>query len=281
MAYNAQQIMAEIQGSNMNNMRNLIIKAQNDPRSLSQEEMQLALQYGQQLGIDMNPAISRDKATAFENIGAGLMGGVDAMLFGLVPDDMYSSYRTKRAKNIGKTLGTVLSLAMPGIGALKGTKMLAKGAKSAIAGAKGVKLAKTAKIGTVKAFIPKSIPKGVKTLYEQPFNPSNLFHIQPRITSGTIIKETKSFLDKPISSLLTSTGTGVKGALGIGKDIGVKALASAKNLTPREIIEMAKAVIQMTSLPANAFGAINPSADTSQLNPYTQSMGIGGMPEMP
>ena len=238
MAYNAQQIMADIQGSNMNNMRNLIIKAQNNPRSLSEQELALAMQYGQQLGIDMSPAMKRDKASTVENLGAGLMGGLDAMAFGLIPDDWYSSYRTKRAKNIGKTFGTVLSLALPGIGALKGSKQLigmAKGLQGTVKGAMGAKVAGTAG---------------------------------------------KSILDKSIGELVKGTGVGMKGLMELGSKIGTTALSKAKDLTSREILEMAKALVQVTSLPSNVSGAINPMADTSQLNPYTQTMGIGGMPEM-
>ena len=94
MAYNPQQIMSDIQGENLNNMKNLIIQANNNPRSLSKEQLQLALQYGQQLGINMTPAMQKDKASFIENVGAGVGGAVDSALFGIIPDNWYSSYRT-------------------------------------------------------------------------------------------------------------------------------------------------------------------------------------------
>ena len=123
MAYNnPQDIMADIQYQNLNNMRNLIIRANNNPRSLSKDEMDMALQYGQQLGIDMSPAMKKDKANMIENVGAGVGGAIDSALFGIIPDDWYSSYRTKTAKNVGKAAGTVGTFFIPGAGLLNATK---------------------------------------------------------------------------------------------------------------------------------------------------------------
>jgi len=227
MAYNAQQIMAEIQGSNMNNMRNLIIKAQNNPRSLSEQELALAMQYGQQLGIDMSPAMRRDKATALENIGAGVGGAIDSALFGIIPDNWYSSYRTKTAKNIGKLAGTAGSFFLPGFGILNATK-----------GAKGI-------ANTVKALMQSG--------------------------SGLVASA------KGVKSMADASKVG-KMALDVGKSA---LMQSFSGMTKAQIAkELAKVLIRTNQGIGSASNALFPSSDTSQLNPYTQQMGIGGMPEM-
>ncbi len=231
MAYNAQQIMAEIQGSNMNNIRNLIIKAQNNPRSLSQEEMQLALQYGQQLGIDMSPAMKRDKATLLENVGAGVGGAVDSALFGIIPDNWYSSYRTTRAKNFGKLAGTVGSffILIPGAGILNASK-----------GAKGIADTARALVKSGDALAVMQMGKGVKSMAD--------------------------------------AATVGKMAIDVGKQALIQ---SFKGMTKAQVAkEMAKLLIRSSQTLGSASKTLYPSSDTSQLNPYTQSMGIGGMPEM-
>ena len=65
------------------------------------------------------------------------------------------------------------------------------------------------------------------------------------------------------------------------KQIGNASMSKAQNLTPSEILNMAKAIVQIGRTPGNIVGSISPDSDTSQLNPYAQGMGIGGMPQMP
>ena len=227
MAYNAQQIMAEIQGSNLNNMRNLIMKANNNPRSLSQDELQLALQYGQQLGVDMSPAMKRDKATMLENIGAGIGGAIDSVMFGILPDNWYSSYRTKGAKNVGKVAGTVASFFIPGVGVINATK-----------GAKGI-------ANTAKALFGAG---------------SRLAKVAPKLGAAETAKIAGNQLYKAGASAF---------------------MKSFEGMTKSQIaLEMAKLFVRTNQGLGSVPKVLYPSSDTSQLNPYTQSMGIGGMPEM-
>lgn len=231
MAYNAQQIMAEIEGSNLNNMRNLIMKANNNPRSLSQQELQLALQYGQQLGVDMSPAMNRDKASMLENVGAGIGGAIDSAMFGILPDNWYSSYRTKGAKNVGKVAGTVASFFIPGAGIINATK-----------GAKGIANTAKALFGAGKKY--RALASGVKSVGE----------------ASTLAKTVLPEMYK----------------------VGASAfMKSFEGMTKSQIaLEMAKILVRTNQGLGSVPKALYPSSDTSQLNPYTQSMGIGGMPEM-
>lgn len=232
MAYNPQQIMSDIQGQNLNNMRNLIIKANNDPRSLTKEQIQMALQFGQQLGIDMSPAMQKDKASFIENVGAGVGGAIDSTLFGIIPDNWYSSYRTKGAKNVGKIAGTVGSFFIPGYGIFNATK-----------GAKGI-------ANTAKALFG---------------------------ATGNVAKSMSGA--KTAKEALSLAQVGGKELFNVGKTALMK---SFEGMTKAQIAkEMAKIMIRSNQLIGTVPKALYPSTDTSQLNPYTQEMGISGMPQMP
>ena len=363
MAYNAQQIMSDIQGQNLNSMRNLIIKANNDPRSLTEEQLQLAMQYGQQLGIDMSPSMKRNTGTALENVGAFTGGILDSLAFGFIPDNLYSSYRTKRARNAGELLGTGLSFAIPALGVGAGAKALLRGAK----GLKGLKTVKSVKglssvtgdaikitdiardamyvakgdymgakalaesseqmasklLKQQNMFVNKMTKQGLKgkakkealkksnELIEQATQANNkakelmaiakdkqkVLHSSAK-EYGKLFKETtditakhlndivtapgsKSFMETPLKDLMPKLSEGSSTIMDKMKQVGNISMDKAQNLTPAEILNMAKAIIQMGRTPGNVFGTISPDSDTSQLNPYTQSMGIGGMPQMP
>lgn len=99
------------------------------------EAMEIA-NMAQQLGLDISEGVSRDKALLGEQIGAGIGGAADALLFGLIPDKWYSSYRTNTGKSIGKLAGSLLSFAIPGIGALGGAKTIGGVGARAYAGSK-------------------------------------------------------------------------------------------------------------------------------------------------
>lgn len=122
-----------------------------NPRAFNPREIEEIILLAQQLGLDTSRAAKLDKATAAENLGAGAMGAVDALAFGLIPDHWYSSHRTSKAKNIGKVAGTVASFAIPGGAAsgmgnvLKVGRHAARAGKHAygvVGGAQAVKSAK-------------------------------------------------------------------------------------------------------------------------------------------
>lgn len=119
---NEQDLMKELQDAKLAQMRGLVIRANINPRSLSQSDLSLANQYASELGMDMSQAKAKDVATNKEKWTARIGGGLDALAFGIVPDKWYSSYRTKDEMNQGKMVGNVLGLAIPGIGAIKAIK---------------------------------------------------------------------------------------------------------------------------------------------------------------
>ena len=231
MAYdNPQNIMADIQAQNLNNMRNLIIRANNNPRSLSEDELALAIQYGQQLGVDMSPSMKRNKANMIENVGAGIGGAIDASLFGIIPDNWYSSYRTKTAKNVGKLTGTVGSFFIPGYGILNATK-----------GAKGIAKTATALFGTGQRLAKVGTKLAGKGYVEA-----------GKIMGNQLLKSGTSAFMKSFE--------------------GMSKAQIAK--------EMAKILIRTNQTMGSGTNVLYPSNDTSQLNPYTQSMGVNGMPQL-
>ncbi len=123
-----------------------------NPRAFSPSEIEEILLLAQQLGLNTSRAQKLDKATAVENLGAGAVGALDALAFGLIPDHWYSSHRTNKAKNVGKVAGTVASFFIPGAGAASGAnqalkigKHAAKAGKHAYGVLGGVKAAKGAK----------------------------------------------------------------------------------------------------------------------------------------
>jgi hypothetical protein len=88
-------------------------------------------------------------ATALEKIGAGLVGAADSIAFDLIPDDIYSSEKTRSAANVGKMAGAIgqigAGIAAAGftggaslLAAAKGTGALAKAAKALVATNKGL-----------------------------------------------------------------------------------------------------------------------------------------------
>ena len=136
-----EKLMAQAQIMKMANMKGLVARANINPRSLTKDELTLANQYAQELGLDISQAKKRDVATTGEKWTAGIGGGLDALAFGIVPDKWYSSYRTEDAKNTGKMIGNVAGMLIPGAGLLKA----GKGALSAIKIAKALQSADKAK----------------------------------------------------------------------------------------------------------------------------------------
>lgn len=123
-----------------------------DPRIFKDRDKEELIALASQLGLSVERAKKKDKATLLEQAGAGAGGFVDAMAFGLIPDSWYSSYRTNVGKNIGKAGGTIASFVIPGIGAAKGFGALGKIGRNAFRASKnaygvmgGVKSAKSAK----------------------------------------------------------------------------------------------------------------------------------------
>ena len=86
-----------------------------DPKSFSNESLQLLQQKGARLGLDVQLA-AKDKATALENIGTAIVGVLDTMLIDFIPDDLYSSRRTETARAIGNWAGILIPAAVVAIG---------------------------------------------------------------------------------------------------------------------------------------------------------------------
>ena len=154
-----QQILEQMQMAKMAQMQGLVARANANPRSLTNDELILANQYANELGLDMSKAKERDVATTTEKWTARIGGGIDALAFGLIPDKWYSSYRTKDEMNQGKLIGNIAGLLVPGTGAIKGASALikmaktAKTLKSADAGIKATNLA----LNTIKTLKPKEL----------------------------------------------------------------------------------------------------------------------------
>jgi len=128
-----QRILERMQVSKPAQMEGLVARANANPRSLSQDELMLANQYANELGLDLSKAKAKDVATTAEKWMAGIGGGIDSLAFGLVPDKWYSSYRTKDAEQLGKLVGNVAGMMIPGLGMIKAGKTVAslvKGAKA-------------------------------------------------------------------------------------------------------------------------------------------------------
>ena len=101
-----------------------------NPQMLASLE-RMATQYG----IPFSAYAGGEKASFVENTGAFLGGIGDAILLDFVPDDWYSSDKTNRAKNWGKGIGTVGTLAatMGASGIARGAAAIGTKATSAIA----------------------------------------------------------------------------------------------------------------------------------------------------
>ena len=423
----SQELLDQIQVQNIRYMQNLVTRAQTDPRSLSDEELAKAYQFGQQLGVDMKNAQSKDKATFFENAKAFGGGALDSLLFGILPNELYSDYRSKQARNMGQLFGDALSFAVPAFGVGAGAKMLFKGVKGlkGLAGAKKaikagdivsdavkalnkaddiVDVAKVAdKAGDIAGAVNKSdalikaekqlerakkasdkldnaletakfnsglkteqaqdvflqaekeiaeltkkIPANKlknnagmqkkisqindqaqkmsdslldeaikfddlsKTLAEKiPIKKQDLMEkaqkalddarsiqdnstrikiskvdMQPIMskvleTSNPITKTvSRPFMQTPLKELGGQFGQTTSSITEVAKEMGKQSWERASMLTPQEILNMAKAIVQGTRTMNNAYGSVMPSKDLSQTNPYLMPADMNGMPPL-
>jgi len=102
-----------------------------NPEIYDNNERQEIEALAEMYGLSIKRGKMKDKATWLENLGAGAGGAVDAALFGMIPDDWYSSRRTAAARNIGGGIGLAASLLIPGYGLARGAGLAAKGAQLA------------------------------------------------------------------------------------------------------------------------------------------------------
>lgn len=355
----SQELLDQIQVQNIRYMQNLVTRAQTDPRSLSEEELAKAYQFGQQLGVDMKNTTAKDKATWYENAGAFGVGALDSLLFGLIPNDLYSSYRTKQARNMGQLAGDALSFAIPAFGVGAGAKMLFKGAKG-LKGLVGAKKALTVAdltsdaikaVDTAKDVVSGSIKsqkialnmlkeaKAGKSLAEK--NASLLINEAKKLTgkgskkalsvakqqadeilqtanskivqandqlssakkgfetakleyktlkedlpniinsAESVVKKSNTpFMQTPLKDLGGQLGQTTSSITEVAKTMGKQSWERASMLTPQEILNMAKAIVQGTRTMNNAYGSVMPSRDLSQTNPYLIPADMNGMPPL-
>ena len=294
-----ERTMAELQARKLRSIQDLIIRANNDPRSLSQDQLETAMNYGQQMGIDMSPMKEKDIATKEENLAAAGIGVLDSLAFGLVPDRWYTNYRTKGASNVGKLAGTVASLAIPGgIFAGKGSKKILDGAyKAATAKKTAAKevikntdlllkntddaLKTVTKLGKQKDKIEASLKvaktaKQKQQLTNQYKKVSNAWsakiaeseNLNKQYQAAKELLSKPSWGDTPIKELFKAGGEGAnvwKGA--------ANAFKGAGNLTPKEILELAKTITQGTRFVRTMYDY----QTSNQINPYELNM--YGMPQ--
>ena len=107
----------------------------NNPRAFGNEAIEDLKGIAGKFGIDM-PLGEKDKATALEHVGAGVVGALDGVLFDLIPDDLYSSRRTEMSRSIGMWAGILIPSAIAVIGSF-GAATPAVAARIAGTGLKG------------------------------------------------------------------------------------------------------------------------------------------------
>jgi len=88
-----------------------------DPKAYSNEDLNRLQQTGSKYGLQIDLA-SGDKATVLENLGAGIVGALDGLLFDLIPDEKYSSRRTETARAIGNWAGIIIPAVITTIGTM-------------------------------------------------------------------------------------------------------------------------------------------------------------------
>ena len=177
-------LVSDSRTKQMQALYNSVSDYYNNPKRYSDEELYSLQKRAAEYGVNVDIA-STDKATFMENLGAGIVGSLDSMLFDLIPDDMYSSRRTDTARTIGNWAGILIpallvtigsgGLATPGVIAAIGKTGL-RGAKKAafkVGGRSGVKALRTAEKTssallnnfmkvTPGGIVGKYIPRGVK-----------------------------------------------------------------------------------------------------------------------
>jgi len=152
------QLVSSQQTQDMKAMYDEVSRYYDNPRAYSNDKLEALRRMGATYGIEI-PLGAKDKATALENIGAGIVGALDSMLFDMIPDDYYSSRRTATARAIGNWAGILVpaviatvgsgGMAVPGVVAALG-KTAMKGTKAAalkLGGRKGVQALRSAEQG--------------------------------------------------------------------------------------------------------------------------------------
>ncbi len=200
-----------------------------DPKSYSNEDLLRLQQKGAEYGLNVDLA-SGDKANVLEQLGAGMVGALDGLLFDMIPDDVYSSRRTETARTIGNWAGIIIPAVITTIGTMgAGTPVV--GAAIAKIGLKGGAKKASMKLGSKEGLnalrmSEKSLAKASKALS---FTPGGLVgRYIPQAAQGAGQLLSKFGLTSGIGSSILGTRVAKQGIKEGAESIAKKASKFAK-----------------------------------------------------
>lgn len=159
-----QQMQMDPLYRSMNSQAGIIQKYMADPESISDKDYETyIIPATEALNIDRQALADKsgDAASTLDNFGAFLGGGIDQMVWGVIPDKWYSSRRTKNAANYGQWFGLAVSAGLLKYGMVGSTGRAAKLLKSTKGAIKGQMAKPGAQVVAKKASALKAQVKGI------------------------------------------------------------------------------------------------------------------------